>query len=87
MGVQTLVKATGNLDRLEDLFEKIVDGVASAALVSRVGIFYRHENETVYRLQAGRCCLDDTDCDGVFRAGPARALVATASALDYPSFA
>ncbi len=60
-GVQNLVKATRNLDRLEDLFEKIIDGVASAALVSRAGIFYRSENEAVYRLRAGRCCLDDTE--------------------------
>ncbi len=61
LGVQHLVKATRNPERLEDLFEKIVDGVAGAALVSRVGLFYRQEGEASYRLQAGRCCLEDTD--------------------------
>ena len=61
LGVQHLVKATRNPDQLADLFEKIVDGVASAALVSRVGLFYRLENETHYRLVAGRCCLEDAE--------------------------
>ncbi len=60
IGLQNLVKATQQLDRLEGLFEKIVDGVSSAALVSRVGLFYRQDGQTSYRLQAGRCCLDDT---------------------------
>ncbi len=61
LSLQHLVKATQHLDRLEDLFEKIVDGVASAAMVSRVGLFYRSEGDANYRLQAGRCCLEDTD--------------------------
>ena len=60
MSLQHLVKATQHLDRLEDLFTKIVDGVASAALVSRVGLFYRADGEGNFRLHAGRCCLDDT---------------------------
>ena len=61
LGLQHLVKATQSLDRLEDLFTKIVDGVSSAALVSRVGLFYRQEGEPNYRLHAGRCVLDDTE--------------------------
>ena len=60
LSLQPLVKATQGLDRLEDLFAKIVDGVAGAALVSRVGLFYRQEGETNFRLRAGRCCLEDT---------------------------
>ncbi len=60
LSLQHLVKATQNLDRLEDLLAKVVEGVASAALVSRVGIFYRSEGETSFRLHSGRCCLDDT---------------------------
>ena len=60
MGLRHLVRATQHLDRLEELFEKIVDGVASAAMVTRVGLFYRPENDTRYRLQASRCCLEDT---------------------------
>ena len=60
LSLQHLIKATQHLDRLEDLFTKIVDGVAGAALVSRVGLFYRSDGETLFRLQAGRCCLDDT---------------------------
>ena len=60
LSLQHLIKATQHLDRLEDLFTKIVDGVASAALVSRVGLFYRSDGETLFRLHAGRCCLDDT---------------------------
>ena len=61
LSLQHLIKATQHLDRLEDLFIKIVDGVASAALVSRVGLFYRADGETLFRLHAGRCCLDDTE--------------------------
>ncbi len=60
LSLQHLIKATQHLDRLEDLFTKIVDGVASAALVSRVGLFYRADGETLFRMHAGRCCLDDT---------------------------
>ncbi len=60
LSLQHLIKATQNLERLEDLFTNIVDGVASAALVSRVGLFYRADGETTFRLHAGRCCLDDT---------------------------
>jgi nitrogen-specific signal transduction histidine kinase len=60
MGLQHLVKATRQLDPLEDLFEKIVDGVSSSALVSRVGIFYRYDGAQTYRLEASRCCLEDT---------------------------
>lgn len=60
LGLQQLVKATQHLDRLEDLFTKIIDGVASATMVSRVGLFYRLEGETNFRLHAGRCCLDET---------------------------
>ena len=60
LGLRHLIKATQNLDRLEDLFEKIVDGVAGAAMVSRVGLFYRHESDGHYRLHASRCCLEDT---------------------------
>lgn len=58
--LQPLVKATRQLDPLEELFEKIVEGVASSALVSRVGLFYRYAGEQNFRLQAQRCCLDDT---------------------------
>lgn len=60
LSLQHLVKATQHLDRLEDLFVKVVDGVASAAMVSRVGLFYRSEGESNFRLHSGRCCLDDT---------------------------
>ena len=60
LSLQHLVKATRHLDRLEDLFAKIVDGVASSAMVSRVGLFYRSEGEQNFRLHDGRCCLDDT---------------------------
>ena len=60
LSLQHLIKATQHLERLEDLFTKIVDGVASAALVSRVGLFYRSDGESLFRLHAGRCCLDDT---------------------------
>jgi nitrogen-specific signal transduction histidine kinase len=60
LSIQHLVKATRQLDPLEDLFEKIVDGVSSSALVSRVGLFYRYEGGQNFRLEAGRCCLEDT---------------------------
>lgn len=58
--LQPLVKATRQLDPLEELFEKIVEGVASSAFVSRVGLFYRYAGESNFRLQAQRCCLEDT---------------------------
>lgn len=61
LSLQPLVKATRQLDRLEDMFEKIVDGVASAAMVSRVGLFYRYDGEPDFRLRASRCCLEDTE--------------------------
>ena len=64
LSLQHLVRATQGLDRLEDLFTKIVDGVSGAALVSRVGLFYRQEGEANYRLRAGRCCLEDTAAMG-----------------------
>jgi nitrogen-specific signal transduction histidine kinase len=60
LSLQPLVKATRQLDPLEDLFGKIVDGVASSALVSRVGLYYRYDDKQSFRLEAGRCCLDDT---------------------------
>ena len=60
LGLQHLFKATQQLDRLEGMFDRIVDGVSSAAMVSRVGMFYRQDGEANYRLHAGRCCLDDT---------------------------
>ncbi len=60
LSLQYLVKATRQLDPLEELFEKVVDGVASSAMVSRVGLFYRFDGEQNYRLQASRCCLEDT---------------------------
>lgn len=59
-GLQHLVKATQHLDRLEDLFAKVVDGVADATMVSRVGLFYRADGEENFRLHAGRCCLEET---------------------------
>ncbi len=60
LSLRHLIKATQDLDRLEDLFEKVVEGVASAAMVTRVGLFYRQDNDAFYRLQASRCCLEDT---------------------------
>ncbi len=61
LSLQHLVKATQHLDRLEDLFAKVVEGVASATMVSRVGLFYKAEGDHAYRLHAGRCCLDDVE--------------------------
>ncbi len=61
LGFRHLVKATQHLDRLEELFDKIVDGVASATMVTRVGLFYRQESDPFYRLRASRCCLEDTE--------------------------
>jgi signal transduction histidine kinase len=61
LSLQPLVKATRQLDPLEDMFEKIVDGVAASAMVSRVGLFYRYDGEAEFRLRASRCCLEDTE--------------------------
>ena len=49
------------LDKLDALVESIVEAVADAAGVSRVGLFARNRKGDPYRLLAGLRCLPETD--------------------------
>jgi PAS domain S-box-containing protein len=49
------------LDKLDALIESIVEAVADAAGVSRVGLFARTRKGDPYRLLAGLRCLPETD--------------------------
>jgi PAS domain S-box-containing protein len=49
------------LDKLDALVESIVEAVADAAGVSRVGLFARTRKDDPYRLLAGLRCLPETD--------------------------
>lgn len=53
-------RALRQLDNVDALLEHIVEGVANAALVARVGLFARTRDEPVYRLRTERQCLDET---------------------------
>ena len=58
LGFQQLIKPARHHEGLEPLFEKIIDGVASSVMVTRVGLFYSPREGQPYRLKAGRYCLD-----------------------------
>lgn len=44
----------------QKLLDQLVEGVAAASRIARVGVFARLHDETVYRLRAERRCLDNT---------------------------
>ncbi|MCX7819156.1 MAG: ATP-binding protein [Kiritimatiellae bacterium] len=52
--------AMRNIENLDALFTRTVDGIAAAMLLSRVGVFARSRADGVYRLVAGAGCLDET---------------------------
>ena len=53
LGFQQLIKPARHHEGLEPLFEKIIDGVASSVMVTRVGLFYSPREGQPYRLKAG----------------------------------
>ncbi|MBV9617818.1 MAG: PAS domain-containing protein [Verrucomicrobia bacterium] len=54
-------RVSRRLDKLDALVESIVEAVADAAGVSRVGLFARTRKGDPYRLLAGLRCLPETD--------------------------
>ncbi len=58
LGFQQLIKPARHHEGLEPLFEKIIDGVASSVMVTRVGVFYSPREGQSFKLKAGRYCLD-----------------------------
>lgn len=52
--------ALRHFENVAGLTEALVDGIARAALVTRVGIFCRARDSNVYKLRAGLRCLPDT---------------------------
>ncbi|MBV9658239.1 MAG: PAS domain-containing protein, partial [Verrucomicrobia bacterium] len=58
LGLQQVIKPARHHEGLEPLFEKIIDGVASAVMVTRVGLFYSPREGQSFKLKAGRYCLD-----------------------------
>ncbi len=58
LGFQQLIKPARHHEGLEPLFEKIIDGVASSVMVTRVGLFYSQRENQPFKLTAGRFCLN-----------------------------
>ncbi len=52
--------AMRNIEDLDALFTRIVEGISAAMLLSRVGVFARVREVGAYRLVAGAGCLDET---------------------------
>jgi nitrogen-specific signal transduction histidine kinase len=55
-----LWRASRHFHDIQMLLDQLVEGVASAGRVARVGVFARLHEETSYRLWAGLRCLDST---------------------------
>lgn len=53
-------RALRHFDNVDAMVDRIADGLAAAAMVSRAGIFGCLRNSGTYRLLAGINCLDDT---------------------------
>ncbi len=58
--LHTFSRTLRHMDNLHALLESVVEGVAGAALVSRVGIFIRSRKDGVYRHAAGIRCLAES---------------------------
>jgi nitrogen-specific signal transduction histidine kinase len=52
------------------LMERIVEGLASASVVTRAGLFARTKSDPVYRLRAGLRCLEETSQAGYAEGDP-----------------
>ena len=55
-----LWRASRHFHDIQKLLDQLVEGVAAAGRVARVGVFARLHNESDYRLWAGLRCLDNT---------------------------
>jgi len=55
-----LWRASRHVHDIQKLLDQLVEGVASAGRIARVGVFARLRDEAVYRLWAGLRCLDKT---------------------------
>jgi PAS domain S-box-containing protein len=55
-----LGRASRHYQNTQKLLEQLIEGVAAAGRIARVGAFVRLRDETTYRLGAGLRCLDDT---------------------------
>ncbi len=58
--LRSFALALRDFDRLDTLCQQIVDGVAAAARISRVGLFYRTHEDLPFTLRAGVRCLERT---------------------------
>ncbi len=56
-----LWRASRHFHDIQKLLDQLVEGVAAAGRIVRVGVFARLHNEATYRLWAGRRCLDKSD--------------------------
>ncbi|MCE9612990.1 MAG: PAS domain-containing protein [Lentisphaerae bacterium] len=56
--LRTFELALRNFDRVETLYQQIVEGVAGVARVSRVGLFSQAAEDAPFTLQAGVRCLE-----------------------------
>ncbi len=54
-----LWRASRHFHDIQKLLDQLVDGVAAAGRIARVGVFARLQDETDYRLWAGLRCLDN----------------------------
>lgn len=55
-----LWRASRHFQDAHKLLDQLVEGVAAAGRIVRVGVYARLHNEVDYRLQSGLRCLDDT---------------------------
>lgn len=55
-----LWRASRHFHDIHKLLDQLVEGVAAAGRIARVGVFARLHHETAYRLWAGLRCLDNT---------------------------
>lgn len=60
MRLHHLSPALRHFDNVEELLEHMVEGLGSAVMIARAGIFSRPRNGTQYRLRAGLRCLPET---------------------------
>lgn len=59
--LQNFTKAQKNFDKLDMLFDSVVEGLVATARVSRAGIFTKPKSEQRYTFRAGMRCLKTTE--------------------------
>ena len=58
--LQQLSQTLRRFDKVDALFETVVENVASSAMVSRVGLYYRMREASTFKLCAGLRCLQES---------------------------